>query len=89
MRVSKRPKVHFLTAYLEYLFDQGIRSEYYYFADASRYIRFLINQSDAKDVEAFLGPSPSPSYRKRLRKTLRKFYSFAEEELGHKSNPLH
>ena len=33
-------------------------------------------------VEAFLGCASSPAYRRRLIKTLRKFYAFANERLG-------
>lgn len=85
-RLSKRPRVYFLTAYVEYLLDQGIRSEEYYLGDASRYLRFLLSKSSADDVELFIrSTAKSRSYETRLRKTLRKFHSFAEERLGIKT----
>lgn len=86
--MSKKGKIHFLTAYLEYLLDQGIKSEYYYLGDASRYLRFLIRQSSPETVEAFLQCASSPAYRQRLIKTLRKFYTFANEQLDVSHNPL-
>lgn len=80
--MSKHASVHFLTAYLEYLLAQGIKSEYYYFSDASRYLRFLIRRSGKAEIEAFIDTANSPAYRKRISKTLNKFYAFAEEKLG-------
>lgn len=41
--MGKRATIHFLTAYVEYLLDQGIRSEEYYLGDASRFLRFLLS----------------------------------------------
>mgnify|MGYP000912654090 CR=1 FL=1 len=78
--MASKGKVYFLTAYIEFLLDTGIKSEEYYLGDASRFLRFLLTRVEEGDIEAFLEPS-SPSYQKRLRKTLRKFYSFAHEEL--------
>jgi len=87
--MSKQGKIHFLTAYLEYLLDQGIKSEYYYLSDASRYLRFLLRQSGPETVEAFLCESAaSPAYRRRLTKTLKKFYAFATQKLDVPQNPL-
>ena len=40
--LRKNSKVHFLTSYVEYLMDNGIRSEEYYVGDASRFIRYLL-----------------------------------------------
>lgn len=86
--MSRQAKVHFLTAYLEYLLEQGIKSEYYYLGDASRYLRFLLKQSGPETVEAFLGCASSPAYRRRLIKTLQKFYAFANERLDLPVNPM-
>lgn len=86
--LSKQSVTHFLTAYLEYLLDEGIRSEYYYFGDASRYMRFLLRESGIQQIEAFIGASQSEAYRRRLTTTLRKFYAFAEERLQIDTNPL-
>lgn len=81
--MGKNSKVHFLTAYTEYLFDQGIKSEYYYLGDASRFMRFLLEQATEEDLQKFLATSASRSnYEKRLRKTLKKFYQFAAERLN-------
>lgn len=85
--MGKKSSVHIITAYLEFLMDQGIRSEYYYVGDASRYLRFLLAKSDRADVEAFLGCASSPAYRRRLLKTVRKFYAFAQERLGLPHDP--
>ncbi len=86
--MGKQVKTHFLTAYLEYLLEQGIKSEYYYLGDASRYLRFLLRQSGPETVEAFLRCASTPAYRRRLIKTLRKFYSFANERLDLPENPM-
>ena len=86
--MGKQAKVHFLTAYLEYLLEHGIKSEYYYLGDASRYLRFLLRQSGPETVEAFLQCASSPTYRRRLIKTLRKFYAFANERLDLPDNPM-
>ncbi len=81
--MSKRAKVHFLTAYVEYLLDQGIRSEEYYLGDASRFLRFLLANITAEQVDTYIcSLHHSPAYRLRLEKTLRKFFSFAEEKLA-------
>jgi len=80
--LSKHARVHFLTAYLEYLYDQGIKSEEYYLGDASRFIRFLLARATPQDVADFLGTTSSPTYRKRLSQSVRKFYTFARERLG-------
>lgn len=80
--MSKNAKVHFLTAYLEYLLDEGINSEYDYLGDASRYLRFLLAEATEADLQKFLAASAKRSaYEKRLRKTLKKFYQFASEKL--------
>jgi len=76
----KKSKVYFLTAYIEYLFDEGIKSEEYYLGDASRFLRFLLSRVEDGDIAAFVGGS-SPGYQRRLRKTLRKFFIFAQREL--------
>jgi len=87
--VAKRGKVHFLTAYIEYLFDEGIRSEYVYVSDASRFLRFLLERADTSDVQEFLNSSTSSeNYRQRLTGTLTKFFMFANERLGISNNPV-
>lgn len=80
--MGKRPTVHFLTAYVEYLWDQGIRSEEYYLGDASRFLRFLLASTTADQVELFIESHRSPAYRARLEKTLRKFFAFAQDKLA-------
>ncbi len=78
--MANRGKVYFLTAYIEFLLDAGIKSEEYYLGDASRFLRFLLTRVEEEDIKAFVEYS-SPSYQRRLRKTLRKFYAFAQKEL--------
>lgn len=85
--MAKKPSVHLITAYLEFLLEQGIKSEYYYVGDASRFLRFLLARSDRSDVEAFLACASSPAYRQRLLSTVRKFYTFARERLGLSHDP--
>jgi len=80
--MSKRPTVHFLTAYVEYLLDQGIRSEEYYLGDASRFLRFLLANTTAEQIQDYIYSHSSPTYRARLEKTLRKFFCFAQEKLA-------
>lgn len=80
--MAKRARTYFLTAYVEYLLDQGIRSEEDYVGVASRYLRFLLARSGPLDVEAFLeAATDSRAYRARLKRSLRKFYTFARERL--------
>lgn len=86
--MSKNSRVHFLTAYLEFLYDQGIKSEYYYIGDASRYLRYLLARSGPAEIEGFLSAASSPAYRRRLIKTLRKFYAFAGAHLDIASDAI-
>lgn len=80
--MSKRGHIYFLTAYVEYLLDEGIRSEEYYLGDASRYLRHLLAETTEDDLERYIDErTASRTYRARLRKTLRKFYAFAEQRL--------
>jgi hypothetical protein len=81
--MSKRAKVHFLTAYVEYLLDQGIRSEEYYLGDASRFLRYLLATTTSEQVNEYIrSANHSQAYRTRLEKTLRKFFTFAHENLS-------
>ena len=73
--MGKRATIHFLTAYVEYLLDQGIRSEEYYLGDASRFLRFLLANTTAEQVQSYIRSHSSPAYRARLEKTLRSFSS--------------
>lgn len=78
--MATKGRVYFLTAYIEFLLDEGIKSEEYYLGDASRFLRFLLSRVDEGDIQAFMEHT-SPSYQRRLRKTLRKFCIFAQEKL--------
>src|SRR5690554_4559255 len=81
--MSKNSKVHFLTAYVEYLMDNGVRSEEYYLGDASRFIRYLLANCSENDLLLYIEQSAkSPAYRIRLEKTLKKFFAFASERLA-------
>ncbi|MGI6082691.1 MAG: site-specific integrase [Limnochordia bacterium] len=87
--MNKTQRVHFLTAYTEYLWEQGIKTEEAYVGDASRFLRFLADRATAADVAQFLrGDGYSTHYARRLRNTLRKFYEFAAERLDIHNNPL-
>jgi len=86
--MSKEAKIHFLTAYLEYLLGQGIKSENDYLGDASRFLRYLLRLSGPAEIEAFLQTARSTAYRRRLVKSLRKFYAFAVEQLDLPHNPM-
>jgi len=80
--MHRSSKVHFLTAYVEYLMNTGIRSEEYYVGDASRFIRYLLANITENDVNDFISQSArTASYQNRLRKTLRKFFDFGSEVL--------
>ena len=85
--MAKKGKIYFLTSYIEYLLGQEIKSEEYYLGDASRFLRFLLGRVETADIRAFM-ESAAPGYERRLRKTLRKFYTFAETELGISNDPL-
>ncbi len=81
--MRKSSKVHFLTSYVEYLLDAGIRSEEYYVGDASRFLRYLLANITEKDVIGFIDHSAkTDSYKNRLKKTLRKFFNFGSEKLA-------
>ncbi|NLL42021.1 MAG: hypothetical protein GX251_01620 [Firmicutes bacterium] len=81
--MSKRAKIHFLTAYVEYLLDQGIRSEEYYLGDASRFLRHLLSNTTSEQVHSYIcSAHHSEAYQMRLEKTLRKFFTFAHENLS-------
>lgn len=81
--MHKSSKIHFLTAYVEYLLDNGVRSEEYYVGDASRFLRYLLANITEKDVLDFINHSArTKSYRNRLKKTLRKFFNFGNDILA-------
>lgn len=86
--MAQKSRMYFLTAYVEYLLDQGIRSEEHYLGDASRFLRFLLRRASVQDVMAFIAESTdSPTYEQRLRQSLRKFYRFANAHLGIEHDP--
>lgn len=81
--MNKRAKVYFLTAYVEYLLDQGIRSEEYYLGDASRFLRHLLATTTQEQIDSYIcRDHHSAAYRSRLEKTLRKFFLFASDSLA-------
>jgi len=87
--LGKAPCVHFMTAYIEYLLDQGIRTENDYLGDASRFLRFLLARATPADVAEFVSTrSNEIEYQRRLTCRLRKFYKFAGERLDIVNNPL-
>jgi len=86
--LGKETKTHFLTAYLEYLLEQGIKYENDYLGDASRFLRFLLRTSGPEDVQAFLDTAGSEHYRRRLAQSLRLFYTFAAQRLDIPKVPL-
>ena len=87
--MGRAARVYFLTAYVEYLMDHGIKTEDAYIGDASRFLRFLIGQATPAHVEQFLSAhTDSIHYTRRLRNTLRKFYQFAADRLDISNNPL-
>ena len=81
--MSKKSKIHFLTSYIEYLLDQGIRSEEHYLGDASRFLRYLLASASTEEIRQYIhGAGRYLAYRRRLEKTLHKFFTFAQEQLG-------
>ena len=80
--MAKMSKVHFMTSYFEYLLRRGIRSEDDYIGDASRFLRFLIANTRSEDIVAFFDScQASPGYRRRMRRTLRRFFEYSREHL--------
>lgn len=80
--MSKMSKVHFMTSYFEYLLRAGIRSEDDYIGDASRFLRFLLANTRSDDVYAFFESCrASPGYRRRMQRTLRRFFEYSREHL--------
>ncbi|MGI6559081.1 MAG: hypothetical protein ACOX20_09205 [Limnochordia bacterium] len=87
--MGKMSKVYFLTAYIEYLLDQGIRSEDYYLGDASRFLRFLLQKVGPAEIEEFLTASAnSDNYRRRLRENLAEVLHLCREHLEITSDPF-
>ena len=72
---SEKSKVYF-TAYIEYL-DEGIKSEET-ILEMPVVLRFLVQVG--MEISCLCRWS-SPGYQRRLRKTLRKFFIFAQREL--------
>lgn len=76
-------RVHFMTSYVEYLLRSGIRTEDDHIGDVSRFLRYLLSQVDEEDVEGFMAScNASPGYRRRLRRTLGRFFAFSREHLA-------
>jgi hypothetical protein len=87
--MGKSAKVYFLTAYVEYLLDGGIRSEEVYLGDASRFLRHLISAVTTAEVEGYIKThAHSAGYAKHLRRSLRKFYDFALQRLDIPCSPF-
>lgn len=87
--LGKSTRVYFLTAYVEYLLDRGIRTEEVYLGDASRFLRYLLSTVTDADIDRYIKKqTASVGYAKRLRSSLRKFYHFAQECLDIPQNPL-
>lgn len=79
MRLSK---IHFMTSYFEYLLRCGVKNEDDHIGDASRFLRYLLAQADSSDLEGFFSSrNASPGYRRRLRRTLRRFFTYSKEHL--------
>lgn len=71
-----------MTSYVEYLLRSGIKNEDDYIGDVSRFLRYLLAQVDLNDVEAFFTAcNASPGYRRRLKRTLRRFFNYSQEHL--------
>ncbi|MBE3577343.1 MAG: hypothetical protein IMX00_06600 [Limnochordales bacterium] len=78
-----RPRVYFLTSYLEYLLERGRGSEEAAVGDASRFCRYLLARVRESDIEEFLRQTTdNAEYRKRLRRSIRRFLRFVHDELG-------
>lgn len=87
--MSKMSKVHFMTSYFEYLLRAGIRSEDDYIGDASRFLRFLLANTCSEDVFAFFESCrASPGYRRRMRRTLRRFFEYSRDHLEIESKAI-
>lgn len=87
--MGKSTRVYFLTAYIEYLLDHGIRTEEVYLGDASRFLRYLLSTVTDDEIDRYIKrQATSVGYAKRLRSSLRKFYDFAQEYLDVPKNPL-
>lgn len=81
--LGMRPRVYFLTSYLEYLLEQGSSAEESAVGDASRFCRYLLARAGEPDIESFLRQATgSAEYRKRLRRSVYRFLRFARDELA-------
>ena len=78
--VKRLSRIHFMTSYFEYLLRNGIRNEDDHIGDASRFLRYLLSRVDATHVESFFDSrDASPGYRRRLRRTLGRFFEYTRE----------
>lgn len=81
--IPVRTRIYLLTGYLDYLLENGFRSEEAAVGDASRFLRHLLAKSTLTDVDEFVaGSGRCPEYRRRLRRSLLRFLRFARDELG-------
>lgn len=88
--MRRMSRVHFMTSYVEYLLRSGIKNEDDHIGDVSRFLRYLLSRVDADDVEAFfIACNASPGYRRRLRRTLRKFFNYSQEHLDIEVRAVH
>lgn len=72
-----------MTSYAEYLLRAGIRNEEDYIGDLSRFLRYLLSRVDAAAIEGFFAHCrASPGYRRRLRRTLGRFFAYSGEHLA-------
>jgi hypothetical protein len=81
--LAKASKTYFLTSYMEYLLKSGIKSEEDHLGDASRFLRYLLSRTQLDDFEGFCSLcNASTGYRRRLKRTLMRFFLYTQEELG-------
>ena len=80
--MHRSSKVHFLTAYVEYLMNKGIRSEEYYVGDASRFIRFLLANITENDVRDFKPVSQNAFLSKPASENSAQILSFRQRNAG-------
>lgn len=80
--MRKLSRVHFMTSYVEYLLRSGIKNEDDHIGDVSRFLRYLLTQVSHEDIEGFFTScNASDGYRRRLRRTLGRFFEYSKDHL--------
>ncbi len=75
-------KTYFITSYMEFLLLEGLRCEETYVGDASRFLRFLLENTTTEVISEFIEKSGNtPASRRRISSSINRFLKFAQNDL--------